>query len=218
MNAKKALLVVGFLAVLAVGLLAGRQLAMMGSTDSPGTSPGTTTSYTLDDIYSRLATGTMPAPSTFSEPPGGPTSGTMHTLDEIMALIPQYEDNGDGTVTDRHSGLMWTKNANPKGGTSNWDDADSYCDNLALAGYSDWRIPTVGELTTHASDTRRSPILRDGHPFENIADVYWTHPSVLEPVYAGQEVAYVWSPGTGEVGRFISITGELMTVWPVRGP
>ncbi len=46
--------------------------------------------YTLDQIYKRLYSGQVSAKmTTFTEPIGGPTTGTMHTLDEIYDLIGQ---------------------------------------------------------------------------------------------------------------------------------
>jgi hypothetical protein len=49
-------------------------------------------------------------------------------------------DNGDGTVTDTETGLMWMKNAN--NGRMTWDEAMSWAQNLLLAGYDDWRLPS----------------------------------------------------------------------------
>ncbi|WP_045213233.1 DUF1566 domain-containing protein [Desulfonatronovibrio magnus] len=55
----------------------------------------------------------------------------------------QCEDNGDGTLTDYGSGLMWQK-ATP--GYMDWPDARRYPSNLSLGGYSNWRLPTWNEL------------------------------------------------------------------------
>jgi hypothetical protein len=46
--------------------------------------------------------------------------------------------------TDPATGLMWTKKDN--GSDVNWQQAISYCRNLQLAGYSDWRLPEIDEL------------------------------------------------------------------------
>ena len=62
------------------------------------------------------------------------------------AVSTSYTDNGNGTVTDNSTMLMWQQ------GTAatmmNWKDALSYCENLSLAGYTDWRLPTIKELHT----------------------------------------------------------------------
>ena len=53
-------------------------------------------------------------------------------------------DNGDGTVTDNVTGLMWQKaNAGPM----NWDDAMSYASGLSLGGHSGWWLPNRDELS-----------------------------------------------------------------------
>ena len=48
------------------------------------------------------------------------------------------------TWTDPATGLMWTKKDN--GSVVDWNQADAYCSNLQLAGYKDWRLPTIEEL------------------------------------------------------------------------
>src|SRR5208337_2663443 len=48
------------------------------------------------------------------------------------------------TWTDPATGLMWTKK--DTGSDVNWSQAMSYCSKLQLAGYSDWRLPTIDEL------------------------------------------------------------------------
>ena len=58
-------------------------------------------------------------------------------------------DNNDQTVTDNATGLMWMKqNGEQSDGDYQftWAEALDYCENLTLAGYSDWRLPDVKEL------------------------------------------------------------------------
>jgi len=57
----------------------------------------------------------------------------------------RFKDNGDGTVTDEKTGLMWQKGENAR---MSWYDALKYCQDLKLAGYSDWRLPNIKELNT----------------------------------------------------------------------
>jgi hypothetical protein len=45
---------------------------------------------------------------------------------------------------DPATGLMWTKKDN--GGDVNWQKARNYCQNMRLAGYTDWRLPAIDEL------------------------------------------------------------------------
>ncbi len=56
-----------------------------------------------------------------------------------------YQNNGDGTITDLDTGLMWTQLPGP---ATTWDAALSYAENLSLGGYSDWRLPNIKELQT----------------------------------------------------------------------
>jgi Protein of unknown function (DUF1566) len=56
---------------------------------------------------------------------------------------PAYQSNGDGTVTDQITGLMWQ--ADP-GDKMSYADAVAGADSFSLAGYDDWRLPTIKEL------------------------------------------------------------------------
>ena len=60
----------------------------------------------------------------------------------------RFIDNGDGTVTDTSTNLMWAASDNM--GNITWHDAKIYCENPPIAGYkySDWRMPTIKELKT----------------------------------------------------------------------
>lgn len=58
-------------------------------------------------------------------------------------LQPAYQDNGDGTVTDLNTGLMWQQDPGEK---MVYADAIAGADSFTLAGYDDWRVPTIKEL------------------------------------------------------------------------
>ena len=64
----------------------------------------------------------------------------------------QFINNGNGTITDNATGLMWMQNDNGKGVT--WEKALGYAENLTYAGYSDWRLPDVKELQSIVDYTR----------------------------------------------------------------
>ncbi len=55
-----------------------------------------------------------------------------------------YMVNGDGTVTDRFTGLMWQQATSQN--EMDWEAALTYCEELSLAGYDDWRLPNRNEL------------------------------------------------------------------------
>ncbi len=77
------------------------------------------------------------------------------TWNKTGAFANDFVDNGDGTVTDRATGLMWQKDGSPDGMT--WANAKEYVNTLnrkRFAGYSDWRLPTVEELASLMKSSR----------------------------------------------------------------
>lgn len=66
----------------------------------------------------------------------------------------RFVDNGNGTVTDSATGLMWQQADSDKG--LNWQDSLQYAENLNLADYDDWRLPNAKELQSLV-DYSRSP-------------------------------------------------------------
>jgi hypothetical protein len=56
-----------------------------------------------------------------------------------------YRDNGDGTVTDLNTGLMWQQEPD-LGNKSTYAEAFSGAESFSLSGYDDWRLPTIKEL------------------------------------------------------------------------
>ena len=65
-----------------------------------------------------------------------------------------FVDNGDGTVSDNATGLMWQKTDNGPG--LDWQSSLAYSENLELADYSDWRLPNAKELQSIV-DYSKSP-------------------------------------------------------------
>ena len=61
-----------------------------------------------------------------------------------------WSDNGDGTVSDTTSGLMWQKADN--GSTITWQAALTYCNGLILATHSDWHLPNKKEILDMFND------------------------------------------------------------------
>lgn len=63
-----------------------------------------------------------------------------------MAPTPRFADNGDGTITDRRTGLMWQESHSyvELGKYISWYEAGDYIRKLndaGLGGHSDWRLP-----------------------------------------------------------------------------
>jgi len=82
-------------------------------------------------------------------------NSTLKTANEYVRCVRGEQpaavltDNGDGTVTDKVTGLMWQQQND--GTTKAWNDALSYCEGLSLGGFTDWRLPNVKELRSAAS-------------------------------------------------------------------
>ena len=57
---------------------------------------------------------------------------------------PRFTDNSDGTITESLTGLMWVRVFATI--ERSWQGALDYCNNLTLAGYTDWRLPNIDEL------------------------------------------------------------------------
>ena len=58
----------------------------------------------------------------------------------------RFIDNGDGTVTDTKTNLMWAQCDNM--GNINWHGAKAYCERMILSRYEDWSMPTIDDLAT----------------------------------------------------------------------
>ncbi len=113
--------------------------------------------------------------------------------------INDYEENGDGTITDNATGLMWVQDDDGEG--MNWEDALNYAENYEFAGYSDWRLPNAKELQS-ILDYSRAPSVTNSpaiDPIFNCSQItdeggninypfYWTgttHASWLENAPGG---------------------------------
>ncbi len=81
-----------------------------------------------------------------------------------------HTDNGDGTVQDDVTGLIWQQDV---GGSYVWSDAISYCEDLSLAGHDDWRLPTRIELLSIVDHTRTSPAV-DTSVLPTPSGFFWT--------------------------------------------
>lgn len=88
---------------------------------------------------------------------------------------PRFTDNGDQTVTDNLTGLMWTKDANVMKTWTTWQLALDYIKKLNqenFLGYNDWRLPNVVEMESMTYLSSSNPF--NTQIINNLFDLYWT--------------------------------------------
>ena len=151
---------------------------------------------------------------------------------------PRFTDNGDGTVTDNLTGLIWLKNANCmllnsyNGHRASWGDAleaanelaDGHCGLSDRSVAGDWRLPNVNEFKSlfhHGfggpalSDTTGTEQWTEGDPFTNIelnSNCYWT--STTNVGFTAQSWIVFFYSGQSKT-QYLK-QHELCYVWPVR--
>jgi hypothetical protein len=86
-----------------------------------------------------------------------------------------YTQNGDGTVTDTVTGLMWQQQNDSQ--IRDWWESISYCQGLSQAGFDDWRLPDVMELASIIDDSTKEPAIDTTVFPGTAADDYWSSTS-----------------------------------------
>jgi hypothetical protein len=141
---------------------------------------------------------------------------------------PRFLENGDGTVTDNLTGLIWLKDAGcaiffPGDSTGqnarNWSSAitaansltDGFCGLSDSSSPSDWRLPNVKELNSLIDYGRYNFALPSVHPFINVKSMYWSSTT------NANSASFAWLVSA----LFGSVQGygkaSIFYVWPVRG-
>ena len=152
--------------------------------------------------------------------------------------VPRFTDNGDGTVTDHLTGLMWLKDANcmetydAAHAAAEFDQDGAVGDGAVMwshalefvlginagtyascgAGYQDWRLPNVNELVSLSDLSQSQPALQAGHPFVNIS-LQWNYWSSTS---AAGNSAWAVSTYYGLPVTYAKGFWE-RNAWPVRG-
>ncbi len=132
---------------------------------------------------------------------------------------PRFADNGNGTVTDNLTGLIWLKDATCLL-DRDWDKALAAANLLASGSCSlndgssagDWRLPNRNELKSLIDASRFNPALPAANPFINVvAGTYWSSTSHAYAATTAWEVSLYDGVVSGHG------LGNLRYVWPVRG-
>ena len=138
----------------------------------------------------------------------------------VAWAIPRFTDNGDGTVTDNLTGLIWLKDANCFGQVT-WDNALSDSNGLASgscglsdgSNSGDWRLPNYKELFSLVDASNYAPALPTGHPFVNVQSSNY-----LSSTTTVDDTSRAWSVYmlTGYVHHYRQ-KDHYTYFWPVRG-
>ncbi len=148
-------------------------------------------------------------------------------------------DNGDGTVTDNLTGLIWLQNAYCADTTRNWQPAlddvaqlntdgkmnGNDCGDTSNAGshQTDWRLPTLRELQSLIHYGYSSPALSN-----DAGTGKWT--SGADSAFSDVQSSYYWTSTTSAGGTtfawfvyldygYVDYGGksfDIFHVWPVR--
>lgn len=125
--------------------------------------------------------------------------------------IFSFIDNGDGSVSDLNTGLMWQQM--PSSSDYNWQQAVDYCESLELNGYDDWRMPSAKELFSISDFNSGWPYLNinyfylaSGHVTKD--EQYWTsNYYVGVTVEGGSEAAFGINHVTGHIKAYAANAG-----------
>ena len=99
----------------------------------------------------------------------------------------RFKDNGDKTITDTKTGLMWMKEDSYLhfGHWVNWFESIHFIKKINEDGFAnqyDWQLPTIEQLTTlHEMDKMNSKVLGKGMNIH------------IDPIFAKEGSASLWS-------------------------
>lgn len=144
-----------------------------------------------------------------------PEPGEEMAQDGSYPLIPQsFTDNGDQTIFDNNTKLMWQADDN---GTKTYSSiAVTYCTGLSVGGHSDWRVPTAKELLTLVDHSKSRPAISTTYFPDASADYYLTSTtgySYKMAVNFTQGITYENQSTQGYTRCVRSRYGSLPSIW-----
>ena len=139
--------------------------------------------------------------------------------------VPRFSDQGDGTVFDRLTGLVWLEDTDCLG-TASWSGAlaavadfqlhpSSYPCTDYVPSDRQWRLPTIVELRSLVDRSRHSPALPLGHPFLGVPLYanFWSSTSCTHTLATSN--AWILFVTNGISGG--NVKGSTNSIWPVSG-
>ena len=127
---------------------------------------------------------------------------------------PRLTDNGNFTVTDNNTKLMWTKIADFDG-EHVWSEAVNMCEGFLYMGYSDWRLPSLTELSSLRDALRCHSGQPCGYPFVKVHanHAYWTSTAAWSPFFENAAYCFI----IDETNTIcVGPKSSYHYVWPVR--
>ncbi len=161
-----------------------------------GAPVGTDTSSDIPpppDDASQAQDGELPPPPSGEAPTGGNVASKfVRCVRGDAYAVNEFVDNGDGTVSDIATGLMWMQADSGEG--KDWENALASAENLEQAGYSDWRLPNVKELQSIVDYSGVYPAI-DANFFQvTDADAYfWTSTSAYFSSVSEEAAKRYWA-------------------------
>ena len=88
-------------------------------------------------------------------------------------FLPEFVNNGDESVTDKFTGIVWMQKASEDKMT--WEEAIQYCEDLQFASQKDWKLPSNKELTSLVDLRKQKPAI-DTSVFQDVdyKAYYWS--------------------------------------------
>ncbi|WP_396171054.1 DUF1566 domain-containing protein [Flavobacterium sp.] len=124
-------------------------------------------------------------------PDTGQTTSYTNTFGEdhdYSINAPSFTNNGNGTITDNVTKLMWQQT---DGGEMTVENATLYCDNLVLGGFSDWRLPTPMEAMSILNLQKNNPAMDVVYFPSTGAEYWWTN------TFQVGDISKVWCTNSG---------------------
>ncbi|PLX71446.1 MAG: hypothetical protein C0602_01150 [Denitrovibrio sp.] len=137
------------------------------------------------------------------------TAGATEKLFYVLCVrgntsygVNNFTDNGDQTITDTATGLMWQKNDTT---SSNFDDAVSKCESESTASHTDWRLPNAKELHS-ITDYSRSPDTTNSPAISSMfnSTSFINEAGVTDWGYFWSSTTHAKDGGSGDAGAYVS--------------